>query len=317
MHANSTQIQVQIPAAYYSLGSVALSGSLGFGSGHSSMENSPTSPTSSATTPLHPYHPGTNTLSNQYHSSQHHHHSTQQSGYHSQQQQHYSNGNAYHSDMQKTIPMQHQVDIYQPPHQALDSDLMNPIVNRQLNNQHASNYHSPYNYHQHYSSSYHYNASSKQQQPQQIEQQVDQQPRSNTSTPTPTLASNLSTVSSASTPSLSSNTITLQGNRQASPASSSATTSSAFHVPASPDQLTPLANHSVNMTQAMSNWTANDGKVSTQFFDLPARSFSPIPCPARRALGYKWTHSSVLNFSIQLFGFANVPSFPSLFQGHP
>ncbi|KAG0211696.1 hypothetical protein BGX28_007590 [Mortierella sp. GBA30] len=293
MHSNNTQVQVQIPAAYYSLGSVAMNGSMGF-NGHEPNTHSGNNSSSNSghTTPLHPYHPANNPISGQlHHHSQNHHHPhspTQTSPYHGQQQQPYtssphsnsnsnsnnSTNNGYHADLQKTIPIQHQVDIYQPPHQPLDQELMNPLMNRQLNNQHASNYHAPYNYHQqHYSSqhgSYHYNNASKQQSQQQQQQQQtesdQQQQRSNASTPTPTVASTLSTVSSASTPSLSSSASTLQNNqdyayngnggggasssnhngnsgdansngsdRPNSPASSA--TPASFHIPASPDQL--------------------------------------------------------------------------------
>ncbi|KAG0307750.1 hypothetical protein BGZ98_009883 [Dissophora globulifera] len=288
MHSNNTntQVQVQIPAAYYSLGSVAMNTGLGFGgSGHHSIDHNPSNSTSSSATPLHPYHPANTALSGSYHSTNHHHSTSPQSAHHGQQHPYSS------STLQKSVPIQHQVDIYQPPHQALDSDLMNPIVNRQLNHSHASNYHS-YNYHQHYSSSYYNNNSTsskqqavaqQQQQQQQQSEHAEQQSRSNASTPTPTLASNLSTVSSASTPSLSSNTVALTGNndytygsnsnRQGSPASSSATTSSNFNVPASPDQLTV----NVNMTQAMSAWTSNEGSsVDQELTSQQAQSHSPV-----------------------------------------
>ncbi|KAF9096431.1 hypothetical protein BGX27_001129 [Mortierella sp. AM989] len=298
MHANTTQVQVQLPA-YYPLGNVAMNNNLGFGGGnhHSIDHNTTNGNNNNTTTPLHPYHPS-NSFSNQYHN--HHptsqqpqqpqhntHHGQQPPNYNTSSQHSHSNNNShtYNADLQKTIPMQHQVDIYQPPHQTLDSDLMNPIMNRQLNNQYASNYHHPYNYHQHYSSqqSSHYNNNTRaaQQEP-QTEQPTDQQ-RSNASTPTPTLTSSLSTVSSASTPSLSSNTVNLQSNhdyaynsnRQTSPASSIATSSSTFHVPASPEQLavgshlpSPLASHSVNMTQqqqTMPTWTpTNNGSCVDQ-----------------------------------------------------
>ncbi|KAF9964893.1 hypothetical protein BGZ70_005779 [Mortierella alpina] len=320
MHSNNTQVQVQIPAAYYSLGSVAMNGSLGFSGHEQSTHSSNSNSNSGPTTPLHPYHPANNAISSQFHHhhSQNHHHShspTQGSAYHGQQQQQQpytssphsnSNGNSntnsnnsgYHTDLQKTIPIQHQVDIYQPPHQPLDQELMNPLTNRQLNNQHASQYHAPYNYHQHYSSqhgSYHYsNASKQQSQPPQQAESDQQQQRSNASTPTPTVASTLSTVSSASTPSLSSSTSTLQssqdfaystngnnnhsnnsgdastGNRPSSPASAN-TPSSSFHIPASPDQLnvgshlpSPLASHAVGMTQAMPTWTPSNGSSMEQ-----------------------------------------------------
>ncbi|KAF8955788.1 hypothetical protein BGZ46_002544 [Entomortierella lignicola] len=265
-----------------------MNNNLGFGANHHSIDHNghPNNTNNATATSLHPYHASNNNNAFYHNNNNNHHHQ----GYHGQQNYtsqhgHNTNGNnhAYHNDLQKTIPIQNQVDIYQPPHQSLDSDLMNPIVNRQLNNQYASNYH---NYHQqHYSPSqhpsYHYNnnetnndsnSAATREEPQQADQ-----PRSNASTPTPTLTSSLSTVSSASTPSLSSNTLSLQGNndytynnnnRQTSPASSIATTSSTFHVPASPEQLamgthlpSPLASHNVNMTQqqTMPAWTANNG----------------------------------------------------------
>ncbi|KAF9193248.1 hypothetical protein BGZ50_007646 [Haplosporangium sp. Z 11] len=300
MHSNNTQVQVQIPAAYYSLGPVAMNGGLGV-SGHDQNSSSDSDNNShSSTTSLHPYHPGNNPL--YHHSAQHSHvHSTQQSAYHGQQQQqsyassqHTSNNNGshngYHADLQKTIPIQHQVDIYQPPHQSLDQDMMNPIINRQLNNQHASNYHAPYNYHNYNSQhGYHYNSQSRQQQSpsspqqqqqqqqleQQSEQQSDQQQqqgqRSNASTPTPTVASTLSTVSSASTPSLTSNGSTMQSsqdyghnhsnsnnNRPTSPTSTATPAGSSFHIPASPDQLAS------SMTPAMSSWTASNASSMEQ-----------------------------------------------------
>ncbi|KAF9974485.1 hypothetical protein BGZ65_008702 [Modicella reniformis] len=265
MHSNNTQVHVQIPAAYYSLGSVAMNGNMGFE--HSSSSNN-------GNTPLNTYHTG-----NQFHnSSQHHHTTSPQLGYHGHQQQphngssqhsHNGSNHVHHPDLQKTISLQHQVDIYQPPHQTLDSDLMNPIVNRQLNNQYASNYHSPYNYHY---SNQHTHYGKQQQYQQQVEQQSqssEQQMRSNASTPTPTLTSALSTVSSASTPSLSSNTTLPNGheyyNRQSSPSVTSTTPSSALHVPTSPDSLvmgshpSPLAS---GMAQPMSTWTNSNGKVS-------------------------------------------------------
>ncbi|KAG0360462.1 hypothetical protein BGZ54_009512 [Gamsiella multidivaricata] len=189
------------------------------------------------------------------------------------------------------MSLSHQVDIYQPPHQALDSDLMNPIMNRQLNNQYASNYHAPYSYHQQYPSHHHKHQQQQQQQQEQHQQQQpsdqQQQQRSNASTPTPTLASTLSTVSTTSTPSLSSNAATLPSNhdysygannnqdRQVSPA-----LSSAFQVPASPDQLT-VGSHSVNMTQPMSTWTPNNGssmdpELSSQQQQPSGSSLSPV-----------------------------------------
>ncbi|GJJ70230.1 hypothetical protein EMPS_02579 [Entomortierella parvispora] len=114
----------------------------------------------------------------------------------------------------------------------------------------------------------------------QSSQQLDS-PYSNAATPTPSLSSTMSTtVSSASTPSLASNVSTLQhgsdydhhsnngglrteSRQTASPGMSpvTASTSTSFHIPASPEELPLGASHLSgsprSMGQAMSNWTPN------------------------------------------------------------
>ncbi|KAG0304400.1 hypothetical protein BGZ97_001521 [Linnemannia gamsii] len=312
MHSNNTQVQVQIPA-YYSLGSVAINGDLGFsGGGSTSFEhNQSAHSAASATTTLHPYNFPSNSVTSQFHPQSHnnHHHIAAHQQQQQQQQpsaysqsytssQHSSNNNGnnngnsapsshgYQTDLQKPL-VQHHVNIEQSPHQALDENLMTPLINRQLNNQHSSNYHAPYNYHNHH---HHNHNSSKQ-----------QQLRSPTSTPAPTAPSTLTTVSSASTPSLSSPS-TLQSsqdysytandgnNRQnspissASPASSTATSNS-FHIPASPDQLTIGP---AGLTQAMSTWTPSNGSVNQQQESTHSSSSSSAPAAAREyvSLGY-------------------------------
>ncbi|KAF9543322.1 hypothetical protein EC957_000984 [Mortierella hygrophila] len=311
MHSNNTQVQVQIPA-YYSLGSVAIEGDLGFsGGGSTSFEHSQSAHSAaSATTTLHPYNFPSNSVTSQFHPQSHHHHhhvAAQQQQQQQQQQtpaysqsytspQHSSNnssnnGNSassshgYQTDLQKPL-VQHHVNIDQSPHQALDENLMTPLINRQLNNQHSSNYHAPYNYHNHH----HNNHSSSKQQQQQL--------RSPTSTPAPTTASTLTTVSSASTPSLSSPS-TLQNsqdysytadsnNRQTSPIStaspaSSTATSNSFHIPASPDQLT--IGHA-GLTQAMSTWTPSNGSMNQQQESTQSGSSSSAAAREYVSLGY-------------------------------
>ncbi|KAG0219647.1 hypothetical protein BGX33_001819 [Mortierella sp. NVP41] len=296
MHSNNTQVQVQIPAAYYSLGSVAINGELGFSGGGSTSFNHDQSPHSAAgaATTLHPYNFPSNSVTSQFHPQSHnnHHHLAQQppqssaaysQSYTSQHNNNYNNNNnnnnsssispsshGYQTDLQKPL-VQHHVDIEQSPHQTLDENLMTPLINRQLNNQHSSNYHAPYNYHQHS----HHNSSK-------------QQIRSNASTPAPTAASTLTTVSSTSTPSLSSPS-TLQSsqdysytggeNRQNSPIStsspaSSTATSNSFHIPASPDQLTIGP---AGLTQAMSTWTTSNGSMNHQESTNPGPSSSATP----------------------------------------
>jgi len=216
---------------------------------------------SGAGSTLPSYHSGSH-LHNQ--SSQHpcsHHSPSSQHSYHDHQHSH-NNDHVYHNDMPKVLPI-HQVDIYQTPEQPFDSNLMNPIMNRQLNNQHWNNFHQ-HNSSQH--GSYYFNKQQNTIQQHQHQQQTEQQSqqseqlRSNASTPTPTLASTLSTVSSASTPSLS----TLPNghdyyNRQTSPTVTSGASSSMYNGPTSPDSLT--VGSLPSPLTSMSAWTDN-GKIS-------------------------------------------------------
>ncbi|KAG0052798.1 hypothetical protein BGZ83_002107 [Gryganskiella cystojenkinii] len=273
MHSNNTQVQV-IPAAFYALGPVAMSSSLGFsGGGSSSIQDHPST--------LHPFHPATTAHAHHYHNNNnngnsnsytsnsnnhghnnHHHNTTNppspvhhSSSYASSSQNNNGNSNgstnplngsaasttsSYHNvgysavDLNKTFDHHNQVDIYQPPPQPQDLEQLTPLMNRHLNNNHASNYHNPHHsYHQHYvaqqqytsaSSSYHNYAKSSSSSPASsvhTQSQQQQQPSSqlesysNATTPTPSLTSTVSTtVSSASTPSLASNVSTLHNGSQ-------------------------------------------------------------------------------------------------------
>ncbi|KAF9935117.1 hypothetical protein FBU30_007496 [Linnemannia zychae] len=301
MHANNTQVQVQIPP-YYSLGSVALNADLGFsGGGSTSFDHSQnTHGTTSTAATLHPYNFPSNSVTSQFHPQSHHHHHQQQqnSPTYSQSSPLTSNNNTtattnppsahgHQNDLHKPL-VQHHINIEQSPHQTLDENLMNPLVNRQLNNQHSSNYHAPYNYHNHYHSS------------------SKQQLRSPALTPAPTTASNLTTPSSVSTPSLSSPSTLQSGqdysysdsnNRHPSPVSSgspvsSIATSSSFHIPASPDQLTIGP---AGLTQTMSTWTPSNSSVNQQESTAHSSCSNSSSSPAAReyvSLGYNGSPKS-------------------------
>ncbi|KAF9581319.1 hypothetical protein BGW38_001709, partial [Lunasporangiospora selenospora] len=213
--------------------------------------------------------------------------------------------------------IQHQVDIYQPPEQGIDTDLMTPITNRQMNNANASNYQAPYPYQQHYGSSQHsaYNYMTKQQQYQQstsanVGANASMSEHSNASTPTPTLTSTLSTVSTSSTPSLSScastlpntngvgsmghshsNNASCHGNdhRSLSPTAMTSPSSHTFQSPASPEQMAALTSplntndgsHTVG--HAMSNWTATHNGSSLEQ-EISAQSPQAVTSQAAAAV---------------------------------
>ncbi|KAF9330957.1 hypothetical protein BG006_006124 [Podila minutissima] len=255
MHSNNTQVQVQIPA-YYALGGVAMSSSMGFSGGGSTIEPGHSEHIGG---PLHPYHLQQNTSPHHPHHSPSHgpnHTNTYNSSITSPANNNNNNNstnnsNNYHSyqnEQLKAFP--HQIDIYQPPPQTHEQDLMNPLMHRHLNS-HASNYHAPYHYHHHHSNNHNNHYTSKHQQQQQ------QQQHSNASTPTPTVASTMS-VSTASTPSLSSpHASTLSADYSYNVASStpgantnrhSSPTTPSFHIPSSPDQIV--------VPQGLPNWAA-------------------------------------------------------------
>src|SRR5690349_7411035 len=114
MHSNNTQVHVQLPATYYPLGPVAMTGSMSFSSSnHHSIDHG--AGTNNGNTSMYQYHSGS-----PLHSHSSHHAAQSQLGSHGHQLQHSHNHSyAHHTDLQKPIPIQHQVDIYQTPHPSL------------------------------------------------------------------------------------------------------------------------------------------------------------------------------------------------------